>query len=67
MYDSRDDQEMPTTGLLSEASIQLGGSVLGADYGYQRITLINTHYWRPSWPLAKPYVLVTRAVFENLF
>ena len=66
MYDSRDDQEMPTVGMLSEASIQLGGAVLGADYAYQRITLINTHYWRPSWPQAKPCVLVTRAVFENL-
>jgi hypothetical protein len=50
MYDSRDDQEMPTAGLLSEASFQMGGTLLGADYAYRRMTLINTHYWRPPWP-----------------
>ena len=67
MYDSRDDQEMPTAGLLSEASLQLGGSLLGADFGYRRITLINTHYWKPRWrSLFAPYVLVSRVVFENL-
>ena len=67
MYDSRDDQEMPTTGLLSEASLQMGGALLGADYGYRRITLINTHYWRPRWLAdASPYVLATRVVFESL-
>jgi outer membrane protein assembly factor BamA len=67
MFDSRNDQELPTAGLLSEASLQLGGSLLGADYGYRRITLINTHYWRPSFLApTSPNVLVTRVVFESL-
>jgi len=47
MYDSRDDQEMPTTGMLSEASLQKGMALLGADFGYRRLTLIHTHYFRP--------------------
>ena len=67
MYDSRDDQELPTSGLLSEASLQIGAGLLGADYAYRRTTLINTHYWRPRWPFdSSPYVLVTRVVFESL-
>ena len=67
IYDSRDDQEMPTAGLLSEASFQMGGALLGADYAFPRITLINTHYWRPPWPSdSSDYVFVTRAVFESL-
>ena len=67
MYDSRDDQEMPTAGMLSEASLQMGGALLGADYGYRRTTLINTHYWQARWPAdASQYVLVTRVVFESL-
>lgn len=67
MYDSRNDQEQPTAGLLSEISMQLGGTLLGADFAFRRITLINTHYWKPprlsDWG---PYVLVTRVVFESL-
>ena len=67
MYDSRDDQEIPTSGLLSEASLQMGGTLLGADYAYRRMTLINTHYWRPPWPShSNRYFVVTRAVFESL-
>ncbi|MBT3346291.1 MAG: BamA/TamA family outer membrane protein [Gemmatimonadetes bacterium] len=67
MFDSRDDQEAPSSGLLSEASLQLGSSLLGADYGYRRVTLINTHYWRPSFLApTSPNVLVTRVVFESL-
>ena len=67
MYDSRNDQEQPTGGLLSEISMQLGGTLLWADYTFHRITLINTHYWEPprlsDWG---PYVLVTRVVYETL-
>ena len=67
MFDSRDDQEVPTTGLLSEASMQIGGGLLGADFSYRRITLVNTHYWKPrGLSDQNPYVLVTRVVFENL-
>lgn len=67
LYDSRDDQESPTSGLLSEATVQIGGSLLGADHPYRRTTLINTHYWKPRWPPApNPYVLLTRVVFESL-
>ena len=67
MYDSRDDQEMPTAGMLSEASLQMGGSLFGADYGHRRLTLINTHYWHPHWLSdSSPYVVVSRVVFESL-
>lgn len=67
LYDSRDDQESPTTGLLSEASLQVGGSLLGADYTYRRITLIGTHYLRLPWPAgSRRHVLLTRIVFESL-
>lgn len=67
LYDSRDDQESPTSGLLSEATVQVGGSLLGADHAYRRTTLINTHYWKPPWP-ARPnqFVFLTRIVFESL-
>ena len=65
MYDSRDDQELPTAGLLSEASLQMGGASLGADHDHRRLTLINSHYWQPPW-LSSPYVLVSRVVFESL-
>ena len=67
MYDSRDDQEMPTAGTLSESSLQAGGSWLEADYGYLRVTLIHTHYSKLSWRFdPNPYVLVTRVIFESL-
>jgi outer membrane protein assembly factor BamA len=67
MYDSRDDQEMPGSGMLGEASLQFGGGVLGADYAYRRLTLIHVNYWRPRWVLAASrHVLVTRVVFEHL-
>ena len=66
MYDSRDDQEMPTAGMLSEASLQMGGALLGADYKHRRLTLINTHYWRPPWPNSTRHFVVSRVVFESL-
>ena len=67
MYDSRDSQEVPTEGMLSEASIQHGGSWLGADYEYRRLTLIHTQYWRIRWRAdPNPYVLVARAVLESI-
>jgi hypothetical protein len=67
IYDSRDDQELPTSGLLSEASLQIGAEILGANYVYRRLTLINTHYWLLPWPESGgPYVLTTRTVFESL-
>ena len=65
MHDSRNDHEMPTAGLLSEASLQMGGALLGADYERRRLTLINSHYWQPPW-LSSPYVVVSRVVFESL-
>ena len=67
MYDSRDNQEVPTEGTLSEASIQHGGSWLGADYEYRRLTLIHTRYWRARWRLdPNRYVLVSRVVLESI-
>lgn len=67
IYDTRDDQEMPTAGMLSEASLQKGGAALGADYGYRRLTLIHTQYSSVRWAMdTRPYVLVTRVVLENI-
>jgi hypothetical protein len=67
LFDTRDDQELPTKGILAELSVQKAYKSLGTDYPYRRITFIYSHYIRLH-PTRRSfrYVLLVRTLFENL-
>lgn len=48
LYDSRDDVFDPSRGFYTNASIQIGGGLLGGDYNYMK-GLVDVRYFVPSW------------------
>ncbi len=62
IVDMRNDQELPTSGWMSELSYQKSFDWLGADYLFERYTYLNTHYL----PLGRRLTLVNRLVVERL-
>lgn len=67
IIDTRDDQELPTNGILSEISVQKGYEWLGTDYSYRRLTFIHSHYHALGLTRGGPrYVVVARALLEYL-
>ena len=67
IFDTRDDQELTTSGFLSEFSAQKSFSWLGTDYEFTRLTLIHTHYLPMRLPIDRGrYVWVNRVLCEEL-
>ncbi len=62
VYDSRDHEAAPTSGAWSDIIFEHASPLLGSDYQYSRLTLIDRRYF----PLFPRLVYAQRLLFESL-
>jgi len=63
IYDTRDNEPAPNSGVWTEALVEWYTKLLGSDYSFARLTLTDRRYF----PITKKLVYANRVVFENIF